>query len=43
MVCRHMKRTVPIRILLAFCLVSATKSVAQAQSTTPGGMPPPPG
>jgi len=38
-----MKRTVPIRILLAFCFVSATKSVAQAQSTTPGGVPPPPG
>ena len=43
MVCGHMKRTVPIRILFAFCLVSATTSVARAQSTTPGGMPPPPG
>jgi hypothetical protein len=38
-----MKRAMPIRILLAFCLVSATTSVAHAQSTTPGGMPPPPG
>ena len=38
-----MKRATPIRILLAFCLVSATTSVAHAQSTTPGGMPPPPG
>jgi hypothetical protein len=43
MVCGHMKRATPIRILLAFCLVSATTSVAHAQSTTPGGMPPPPG
>jgi hypothetical protein len=38
-----MKPTVPIRILFAFCLVSATTSVARAQSTTPGGIPPPPG
>jgi hypothetical protein len=38
-----MKRATPIRILLAFCLVSATTSAAYAQSTTPGGMPPPPG
>jgi PRC-barrel domain len=43
MVCGHMKRATPIRILLAFCLLSATTSVARAQSTTPGGMPPPPG
>jgi hypothetical protein len=43
MVCGHMKRVTPIRILLAFYLVSATTSVAHAQSTTPGGMPPPPG
>ena len=43
MVCGHMRRTVPIRILFAFWLVSATTSVAHAQSTTPGGMPPPPG
>ena len=43
MVCGHMKRPVPIRILFAFWLVSATTSVAHAQSTTPGGMPPPPG
>jgi hypothetical protein len=34
-----MKRTAPIGILLASCLVS----VAHAQSTTPGGVPPPPG
>lgn len=43
MVCGHMKRTAPIRILLASCLLTATASVADAQSTTPGGMPPPPG
>ena len=43
MVCGHMKPATPIRILLAFYLVSATTSVAHAQSTTPGGMPPPPG
>ena len=34
-----MKRATPICVLLASCLVS----VAHAQSTTPGGMPPPPG
>jgi hypothetical protein len=38
-----MKRTAPVRILLASCLLSATASVAFAQSKTPGGMPPPPG
>lgn len=43
MVCRHMKHATPLPIILAFCLVSATTSVAHAQSTTPGGMPPPPG
>nr|WP_294549265.1 PRC-barrel domain-containing protein [uncultured Rhodopila sp.] len=32
-----------IRILLASCLLSATASTADAQSATPGGMPPPPG
>jgi hypothetical protein len=43
MVCGHMKRTTPIRILLASCLLTTTASVAHAQSTTPGGAPPPPG
>ena len=43
MVCGHMKRTAPIRSLLASCLLTATASVAHAQSTTPGGVPPPPG
>jgi hypothetical protein len=38
-----MKRMAPIRILLASCLLSATASLARAQSTTPGGMPPPTG
>jgi hypothetical protein len=43
MVCGPMKRTAPIRILLTSCLVVATAGMAHAQSTTPGGMPPPPG
>jgi hypothetical protein len=30
-------------ILLGLCLLTATASIAYAQSTTPGGMPPPPG
>jgi hypothetical protein len=38
-----MMRTSPIRVLLAACLLTATASVAHAQSTTPGGMPPPAG
>jgi hypothetical protein len=38
-----MKRTAPIRILLTSCLVVATAGMAHAQSTTPGGMAPPPG
>jgi hypothetical protein len=38
-----MKRAAPIRILLASCLLTATAGAAHAQSTTPGGMPPPPG
>ena len=38
-----MKRTTPIRILLASCLLTATATVAHAQSTTPGGAQPPPG
>jgi len=42
MVCGPVKRMARIRILLASCLLSATASVADAQSTTPGGMPPPP-
>ena len=43
MVCGHLKRMAPIRILLTSCLVVATAGMAHAQSTTPGGMPPPPG
>jgi hypothetical protein len=38
-----MKRTLSIRILLASCFLAAVASLAGAQSTTPGGMPPPPG
>jgi hypothetical protein len=37
------KRVARIRILLASCLLTATASMADAQSTTAGGMPPPPG
>jgi hypothetical protein len=43
MVCGPMKRTTPIRILLTACLLTAAASAVDAQSTTPGGMPPPPG
>jgi hypothetical protein len=43
MVCGHMKRMAPIRILLSSCLLTATASLVHAQSTTPGGMPPPRG
>ena len=43
MVCGYMKRAAPLRILLASCLLTATASVAHTQSTTPGGVPPPPG
>jgi len=43
MVCGPVKRMARIRILLASCLLSATASTADAQSATPGGMPPPPG
>jgi hypothetical protein len=43
MVCGHMRRSVPVRILLGSCLMGATTSMVNAQSTTPGGMPPPPG
>jgi hypothetical protein len=42
MVCRHMMRSVSIRILLGSCFLVAANLV-HAQSTTPGGMPPPPG
>jgi hypothetical protein len=38
-----MKRTVPIRILLASCCLASAVSLVRAQSATPGGMPPPPG
>ena len=38
-----MMRSVPIRILLGSCLLAAATDLAHAQSTTPGGMPPPPG
>jgi hypothetical protein len=43
MVCRHMKRVAAIRILFGSCLLTAIASAVQAQSTTPGGMAPPPG
>ncbi|WP_158929413.1 PRC-barrel domain-containing protein [Acidisphaera sp. S103] len=33
----------PSRILLAWCLLAASADAVHAQSTTPGGMPPPPG
>ena len=38
-----MMRSVPIRILLGSCFLAAATNLVQAQSTTPGGMPPPPG
>lgn len=38
-----MMRSVPIRILLGSCFLAAAVSLVHAQSTTPGGMPPPPG
>jgi hypothetical protein len=38
-----MNRATPIRILLASCILTASANAVQAQSTTPGGMPPPPG
>lgn len=38
-----MKRTVPIRILLMSCYLASIVTPVHAQSTTPGGMPPPPG
>ena len=38
-----MKRMAPIRVLLASCFLASAVSSVRAQSTTPGGMPPPPG
>jgi PRC-barrel domain len=38
-----MTRATPIRVLLASCLLTGVASVVHAQSSTPGGMPPPPG
>jgi hypothetical protein len=34
---------VTIRVLLGSCFLAAAASLVHAQSTTPGGMPPPPG
>jgi PRC-barrel domain len=38
-----MKRMAPIRVLLASCFLASAVTSVRAQSTTPGGMPPPPG
>jgi hypothetical protein len=38
-----MKCTAAIRVLFGVCLLAGAKSSVRAQSTTPGGMPPPPG
>jgi hypothetical protein len=38
-----MMRSVLIRILLGSCFLAAAMNLVHAQSTTPGGMPPPPG
>ncbi len=38
-----MKRPTPTRVLLASCILATAVNAAQAQSSTPGGMPPPPG
>ena len=38
-----MMRSVPVRILLGSCFLAAAANIVHAQSTTPGGMPPPPG
>ena len=38
-----MMRSVPICILLGSCFLAAAMNLVHAQSTTPGGMPPPPG
>lgn len=37
------RRMSPIGAMLAWCFVAAAAGVVHAQSTTPGGMPPPPG
>jgi len=42
-VCRTMSASVPIRSLIACGMLMAAAGVADAQSKTPGGMPPPPG
>jgi hypothetical protein len=38
-----MMRSVPVRILLGWCFLAAAVNPGHAQSTTPGGMPPPSG
>jgi hypothetical protein len=38
-----MMRPVAVRIMLASCFLATAVNLIQAQSTTPGGMPPPPG
>jgi len=38
-----MMRSVPVRILLGSCFLAAAVNLVHAQSTTPGGMPPPSG
>jgi hypothetical protein len=38
-----MMRSVPVRILFGSCFLAAAANVVHAQSTTPGGMLPPPG
>ena len=38
-----MMRPVAVRITLASCFLATAVNLIQAQSTTPGGMPPPPG
>ena len=43
MVCRYMKRSALIGMLLGSCILITTAHVGYAQSATPGGMPPPPG
>ncbi len=43
MVCRAVTRTVPLKILLWAGFLTVSTASVRAQSTTPGGMPPPPG
>jgi len=38
-----MKRAMAVRIVLAWCILTAITNQVDAQSATPGGMPPPPG